>query len=294
MEQSRDTIQAFGRELIEARQAKGVTLQQIADLTRINERYLRAMEEGDWDLLPLPYMEAFLKAYAEAAGMNVPKVLKDYREMVQREFAAENAPVGIAGLEEIPAATSAPVPVRRSRKGLGYMVAGFLFLVLLMAVYRLFFVQETAAPARSSEQQKKAVQPPDTARSRVSPDADRALQLVPESLAANQVVSPIGINLRGRAIQQCWVRLTRDGKKSPDVELAPGDTIWWRAKEEIRMKIGNAGGLELEFNGEPWGVLGPVKKVITVTITPDGIKHQVLDRAPDASGPESARERSYP
>jgi hypothetical protein len=69
-----------------------------------------------------------------------------------------------------------------------------------------------------------------------------------------------------------------DKKKIQDVLLAVGDTIAWRAATEIELVVGNAGGLELEMDGQSLGLLGPEGKAVTVLITPEGIKSQRMGK----------------
>jgi cytoskeletal protein RodZ len=53
--------------LVALRQSRGVTLEQIADSTKISIRYLRAIEEGRLSVLPGGiYSENYLRQYAEA------------------------------------------------------------------------------------------------------------------------------------------------------------------------------------------------------------------------------------
>jgi len=55
------------RELIQCRETKGITLQQIAETTKIGLRYLVAIECGDFQKLPGGvYTLSYLKQYARA------------------------------------------------------------------------------------------------------------------------------------------------------------------------------------------------------------------------------------
>ena len=54
-------------ELVSIRQSRGLTLEQIADSTKISIRYLRAIEEGRLAVLPGGvYSANYLRQYAEA------------------------------------------------------------------------------------------------------------------------------------------------------------------------------------------------------------------------------------
>ena len=56
---------AIGAELRNARIQRGLTIEQVAQDTRISARFLRALEEDDFEALPAPvYVRGFLRSYA--------------------------------------------------------------------------------------------------------------------------------------------------------------------------------------------------------------------------------------
>lgn len=66
----------FYIELQELRKSKDISLEQIHDRTKINIRYLRAIEAGDFDILPIPYLRLFLRAYSDEIGGNAERALE--------------------------------------------------------------------------------------------------------------------------------------------------------------------------------------------------------------------------
>ncbi len=74
-------IASFIRDLREAREYCGVSLTQISEETRISLHYLMALEEGEWPLIPFPYLRGYLISYSEGVGMNLEKVLKRFDEL---------------------------------------------------------------------------------------------------------------------------------------------------------------------------------------------------------------------
>lgn len=70
----------LGAYLKEQREALGVSLEQVQSTTKIQKRYLLAIEEGEYDKLPGAfYARAFIKTYAEALGLDVDEVFSTYR-----------------------------------------------------------------------------------------------------------------------------------------------------------------------------------------------------------------------
>ena len=62
------------QELKKAREAKGIPLAQISDITRITEEYLEAIENGNVKILPQAYVRAFIREYADVVGLSPDEV----------------------------------------------------------------------------------------------------------------------------------------------------------------------------------------------------------------------------
>ena len=64
-------VAPVGERLKAAREAKGLTLEDLAATTRIPTRHLQSLEDGDWARLPAPtYTMGFAKSYAAAVGLD--------------------------------------------------------------------------------------------------------------------------------------------------------------------------------------------------------------------------------
>ena len=70
----------IGSRLRAAREAKGLSLSQLADQTRVRISALEAIEAGDFERLPEPiYVQSYLRAFAQAVGVPVDPVLEAFR-----------------------------------------------------------------------------------------------------------------------------------------------------------------------------------------------------------------------
>ena len=70
---------AFGPWLRRQREARGVSLREISDSTRISLRYLEALEEGRFDVLPAPvFAGGFLREYARVVGLDPDEVVNAF------------------------------------------------------------------------------------------------------------------------------------------------------------------------------------------------------------------------
>ncbi|WP_051331221.1 helix-turn-helix domain-containing protein [Aneurinibacillus terranovensis] len=135
----------LGEVLRRARQEKGMTLYDIQEKTKIQTRYLEAIESGNFDVLPGHfYARAFLKSYAETVGLDA--------ETLIAEHAAE--------LPAPPVQVEQPTPLRQSRQprkeGSGSKWVSrtmlYLFAILILAV--IYF-----AITSLSSKQKEPAQP---------------------------------------------------------------------------------------------------------------------------------------
>ncbi|NOJ70957.1 RodZ domain-containing protein [Paenibacillus alvei] len=70
----------LGQLLKKARLEKNLSLDDVQEATKIRKRYLEAIEEGDYKVLPGSfYVRAFVKTYAETVGLNPDEILQYYR-----------------------------------------------------------------------------------------------------------------------------------------------------------------------------------------------------------------------
>jgi cytoskeletal protein RodZ len=73
----------LGSRLKEAREIKGISLDELQKVTKIQKRYLIGIEEGNYSIMPGKfYIRAFIKQYAEAVGLNPEEIFDLYKEDV--------------------------------------------------------------------------------------------------------------------------------------------------------------------------------------------------------------------
>lgn len=73
----------LGARLKEARLAKGYSLEDLQEITKIQKRYLVGIEEGNYSSMPGSfYVRAFIKQYADAVGLNADELLDEYKREV--------------------------------------------------------------------------------------------------------------------------------------------------------------------------------------------------------------------
>ena len=121
--------QGIGQRLREAREAKGLSLEQVAAETRIQERYLTVIEAGDFAALPSrTYAIGFTRTYARTLGLDEHEAV----DQVRAELAA-----GDPDRVEKPAKFEPGDPARVPGRGLAWFAA--LAAVLLLAGIYAFY-----------------------------------------------------------------------------------------------------------------------------------------------------------
>lgn len=84
-------MENIGQVLRMAREEKGISLDQLQEKTKIQKRYLSAIENNEFSLLPGKfYVRAFIRLYAEEVGINVEALLKEFSGQIQASLKEEN------------------------------------------------------------------------------------------------------------------------------------------------------------------------------------------------------------
>ncbi|MFS0643434.1 helix-turn-helix domain-containing protein [Siminovitchia sp. 179-K 8D1 HS] len=77
----------LGSRLRAAREEKGISLEQLQSMTKIQKKYLIGIEEGNYDLMPGKfYARAFIKQYAEAVGLSPEELFEEYRSEIPAAY----------------------------------------------------------------------------------------------------------------------------------------------------------------------------------------------------------------
>ncbi len=72
-------MKQIGKELKEVREEKGISLEEVAEKTKIQPRFLKAIETGNWEDLPEEvYLRGFLRTYADALGLDGKEFVDSY------------------------------------------------------------------------------------------------------------------------------------------------------------------------------------------------------------------------
>lgn len=150
----------LGRHLKEARLQKGMSLDDVQEVTKIRKKYLEAIEAGDYKVLPGSfYVRAFIKTYAEAVGVNPDELMEEHGNVPA-------APVDTT-METVIQKRSRKPETERNAKWLPTLLM-WTFPVLILVVIYLYAISSADKPESSTadpgnvtaEQQDPATQQP--------------------------------------------------------------------------------------------------------------------------------------
>ncbi|MCY3965994.1 MAG: helix-turn-helix domain-containing protein [Acidobacteria bacterium] len=213
--------ESFGSWLRSQREVRQVELETITQSSKINIRYLEALERDRFDLLPATiFVRGFLREYARIVGLDPDEVLNFYLAASARD----DLEGGIEDLSRRPATW----PIGRT-VAVGVVVVA----ILLFLVWRLF-----ASGSPDAAEDMETMAPPIVEEAPPPPP--------PEPLPEQA----LRVTLEFRATS--WVDVHSDGERTVSELRVQGESLTVAADEEIRLRLRNVGAATIEVNGEPF------------------------------------------
>jgi cytoskeletal protein RodZ len=261
-------LQTVGERLRDEREHKGLTLKDIETVTNIRSLYLQAIEESNYSVLPgEAYVKGFIRNYANALGLNGSEYVELYRKSQQPIEAAPTMAVdeNIAQVQEAPSVSPSVSTRRRQRSRKAEIIwLGVLLLVVVLGGGSWWYwsaAQDEPQPQTQLQTQtQQQQQPASSGSAQQQPPA----QVAPVKPAGKPVVIAV------RFVNQSWIQVIADGKQIYEGIPQTGESMTWQAEQQITMKVGNAGAVELTHNGQSIGKLGGNGEVVLKTFTANG------------------------
>lgn len=217
-----DVVVTVGQRLKEAREAKGLSIEDVAAQTRIPTRHLTSLEDSDWDKLPAAtYSVGFAKNYAGVVGLDRAEISEQLRaEMGGTRLAASN-----------PEVYETVDPARTMPKGLVIGALGLLVLVVIALSWLSNRSMRSEEPVADSS----AAQPP--AASIAAPAA--APPPVASGPVALTATEPVWLEIRdGTTVLKQGQMAPGETYQLPATAVAP--TLTTGKPEALRILVGTA------------------------------------------------------
>jgi cytoskeletal protein RodZ len=242
----------IGTTLREARIRARIDMSEVEARTKIRAKYLRAIENEEWDLLPGPvYVKSFLRTYGDFLGLDSRTLVDEYKRQYERPSDHEMRPISSLSRERERAARGPRIPP--------WLVVG---VVLVGIVAALWFVGRNqsnspsntpSTPTTASQQPHKHARHHKKQQHKTAAAKPKTvtLQLVPTGTVYVCVVNGSGAKLiAGRT-------------------FAAGETIPTAKASKLLITLGNS-SVQMKVNGKTVQVAQG--SPIGYTITPSGMK----------------------
>jgi cytoskeletal protein RodZ len=249
----------LGERLREARESQGISLSQAAVETRILQRYLVALEDGDYQHLPGDvYARGFIRNYADYLGTPADELIELYR----RERGMSE-PIRVVPATSAPRVRGLVVP--------SFFGVFFVVLVLVGASYlalsALNFVGESSQQPQAASLPTAAPTPLPLPTAAPEPSAQPQVAVVPTEPApgpAGGAISPTAaptaapdapimadISIDGGDNRGSWLQIRVDGQTVFQRVLGPGQSLpTFKAQRDFWIRAGNASVVSVVINGQ--------------------------------------------
>ncbi len=233
-------MESIGLTLQQARQKRRLKLETIGKKTKISIRYLKALEAEDWDAFPAPtYVQAFLRNYANFLNLDSDELVREYKKYLEitakipvtKRLIPKRIRKPFALLRNLVFSPPAGGSKIRPKRLTIFPVAISIMVLIIWGGWFLFFRSPSPPVIKVTEEKKTT------------------------------------LILSVTAIEEVWVGITVDGKEEAQELLQAGDFRTWEAEGSLKIRVGNAGGIELELNGKPLEPLGERGQVATRTFS---------------------------
>lgn len=302
-----ETLQKFAEELRAAREAKGISILQISNRTKIDPKFLSAIENADFEILPELYVRAFIKELAQTIDLNPTETIQKYElaKTGQTEKATlatkeQIAPASLTAETEkakksVPEEKPEPkkvetppvneydstpreqanpqneIPQNFLQNNLNVIIGAAVLVVAIVVFYFALFYE--SSPEIITDQQEQNVSE-SSERFEVKQADQKTVQ---DSITLAPVVSD-SLRLSVQSSEQVWIKVLSDGRIVRQGIVQKNTTMNFKAKKQFGVSIGNAGAVKLFFNEQPVKNVGKPGEIRNITITPDTIRYLTIPR----------------
>jgi cytoskeletal protein RodZ len=258
-------MNSIGQELKQQRELKNIQLEEIAKETKISIRFLKAIEEDKFNILPEGvYRRNFIASYAKYIGADVTAILNRYKELYEKTTTHKFKKI------KYPA----------TYKYIDYAVAAAIIVIVIITLLiyskKDNYNSEKEAGIISHQQNYNA-----TSKSAVDninkSDLTKLDVKKEDQIPNSSQVSGLELNIIAQ--EDTWIEIQSDNEIAYKWMLRKGEQKTFKAKEKILFnKIGNAGGIKVYCNGVEFLPLGKKGEVIkNIMITPNNIKDYAIN-----------------
>lgn len=272
----------LGQKLKETREAKGLSIDQLHEITKIQKRHLVAIEEGNYDVLPGAfYARAFIKQHADAVGLNGEELLVEHQSTIPQSEKREVPQVstGQKTQETMQKSSSWPIADHMPKILVALLVIA-VGVVIWFVFQALTGKDDEKVPSAQSEKievQKAKDSPLDTKKDEVKAEEPKKEELKkeepkkeeqPAQPTGQQEVKVVGTTGKVSTLEihnnkTLELEISAKGTSYIDVKDDAGNEILNTTVQsgqtekrdvstlkEVRLNIGSAPNVEIKLNGQ--------------------------------------------
>src|SRR5947209_9322383 len=246
----------IGSTLREARMRARIDMSEVEARTKIRAKYLRAIENEEWDLLPGPiYAKSFLRTYGDYLGLDSRMLIDEFKRRYEHPAVTDQRPIAALGRERERRARPPRMPAWAP---VGSAVA--------VVVVLLFIVGIASQPGSAPSAARR---PHHTARHHQRPRPTSVRPAAPRSVTLQ--LTPTG------TVYVCLVN-GRGTKLIDERTFTVGQPIPVERAGRLLLTLGNA-SVRMKVNGKLVPV-APSAQPIRLLMTPSAVTHIPLSQAP--------------
>ena len=231
---------------------------EVEDATKIRRKYIRALENDDFDVLPgKVYVKGFLRSYAKYLGLDGKTLVNRYEEQFPAQVETDR-------LSETPEMTDFE---RQPKSNRGWMA---LMAVLLVGTFFYWWAAAGITPDKDisggdRQHNRHAQEFPGVNNGNGNSEPREGPVQEPIQEGINVVLEVTD--------RDCWMHVVVDEGDAFEGLVQPGITKEFRGEESIWVKLGDAGAVKVLVNGNNQGFWGEQGDVVTkvVKIGGDGV-----------------------
>ena len=253
-------LDKFAEELKNARIKKGISPEQIAAKTRIDIKFIEAIDNGNLSFLPELYVKAFLKQYARTVGLNEEETIQRYEEAKEGKLIEEDDSKSLLeqkiemerprqkDVQEKPVRTYTDASVTKTvdrsddKKKVYRMIAYIAGFVLLSVVVFFAFIKKSST---ITVEEKPYDQVLKEAQNRFKVEEEE------EQPAAQVNLDSMFLQISNvDSLDSAWVMVIYDDKVKEDFLLYPRRTKTVKAADNFQFTLGNSGAISLKLDNQ--------------------------------------------
>jgi cytoskeleton protein RodZ len=295
-------VSGLGALLKNERENRGLSYEQLAQITRLRKHFLEAMENEEWqNLPPSVFVKGFIRSYAKALGLEEDKLLDLYKSVLPDDVAP-------------------PTPIiepKKPRRGIILVLALFLGALAIT----LYLWMGRPLPEQASEQTEKELaaqvqeEPPKEEAQSVVQESEQSGSLKKQEESVDVAKPSVGLAemdipesepeekepnkyptdedllvpattessgttdwrvLTGMVHLRTWIRIYIDDEAPKEYILQPGSRPQWKARRGFYVLLGNAAGMDFEFDGKEIKDIGELGQVVSLRL-PEGFERELSE-----------------